>query len=175
MSQESVSLHELAENCSTRERAAEAAERDMTRLRAISWLRHRVGERFSGMVTSVRDQGFHVRLDGVLVDGFVHVSKLRDDHYVFSETQFALRGINKGNMIRLGDPVEIELEGVDPLQRDIDLRYLHTRPGARRGRGSGGHAEPRSARSAKKGRQGSGKSRRSGQKTGGRGRRKDRR
>ena len=175
MSQESVTLHELAETCSTRERAAEAAERDMSRLRAISWLKHRVGERFSGMVTSVRDQGFHVRLDGVLVDGFVHVSKLRDDHYVFSETQFALRGINKGNMIRLGDPVEIELEGVDPLQRDIDLRYLHTRPGARRGRGSGGHAEPRSSRSSKKGRHGSGKSRRSNQKTGGRGRRKDRR
>ena len=58
MSQESVTLHELAETCSTRERAAEAAERDMSRLRAISWLKHRVGERFSGMVTSVRDQGF---------------------------------------------------------------------------------------------------------------------
>ena len=126
-------------------------------------------------MTSVRDQGFHVRLDGVLVDGFVHVSKLRDDHYVFNETQLALRGINKGNMIRLGDPVEVELEGVDPLQRDIDLRYLHTRPGARRGRGTGGHAEPRSTRSSKKGKPEQRKSGRSGQKSGGRGRRKDRR
>jgi hypothetical protein len=41
-------------------------------------------------------------------------------------------------MIRLGDPVEVELESVDPLHRDIDLRYCHTRTGARRGRGSGG-------------------------------------
>ena len=175
MDHESTTLHELAANCSTRERAAEAAERDMSRLRAISWLRHRVGERFSGLVTSVRDQGFHVRLDGVLVDGFVHVSKLRDDHYVFNETQLALRGINKGNMIRLGDPVEVELEGVDPLQRDIDLRYLHTRPGARRGRGTGGHAEPRSKRSSKRGKPGQRKSARSGHNSGGRGRRKDRR
>jgi len=175
LSHENVTLHELAENCSTRERAAEAAERDMTRLRAISWLRHRVGERFPGIVTSVRDQGFHVRLDGVLVDGFVHVSRLRDDHYVFNETHFALRGVNKGNMIRLGDPVEVELEGVDPLQRDIDLRYLHTRPGARRGRGTGGHAEPRSAREPKKGKQRSHKSKRTGQKSGSRSRRRDRR
>ena len=139
LGQESVTLMELGESCSTRERAAESAERDMTRLRAISWLRHRVGERFPGIVTAVRDQGFYVRLDGVLVDGFVHVSRLRDDHYVYNETHFALRGINKGNMIRLGDPVEVELEGVDPLQRDVDLRYLHTRPGARRGKGAGGH------------------------------------
>jgi ribonuclease R len=134
-----ASLLEMAETCSTRERTAEAAERDMARLRAISWLRHRVGERFTGIVTSVRNQGFHVRLDGVLIDGFVHVSKLNDDTYIFNETQFALRGVHAGNMIRLGDPVEVELEAVDPLHRDINLRYLHTRPGARRGRGSGAH------------------------------------
>ncbi|OUU20114.1 MAG: ribonuclease R [Planctomycetia bacterium TMED53] len=175
LSHEDVSLHELAENCSTRERAAEAAERDMSRLRAISWLRHRVGERFPGIVTSVRDQGFHVRLDGVLVDGFVHVSRLRDDHYVFNETHFALRGVNKGNMIRLGDPVEVELEGVDPLQRDIDLRYLHTRPGARRGRGTGGHAEPKGARSSKASKPRSQKSKRGGKNSAGRSRRRDRR
>jgi len=109
----------------------------MARLRAISWLRHRVGERFTGLVTSVRDQGFHVRLDEVLIEGFVHVSSLRDDIYVFSDTQFALRGVNAGNMIRLGDPVEVTLESVDALHRDINLRYLHTRSGRSRSKGSG--------------------------------------
>ncbi|MDE0959914.1 MAG: ribonuclease R [Planctomycetota bacterium] len=137
---DSASLLELAESCSTRERSAESAERDMSRLRAISWLGHRVGERFTGIVTSVREQGFHVRLDGILIDGFVHVSKLLDDHYHFNETQFALRGANAGNMIRLGDPVEVELESVDPLHRDINLKYFHTRAGAQRGRGSDGIA-----------------------------------
>ncbi len=170
----SASLLELAETCSSRERAAESAERDMSRLRAISWLRHRVGERFTGIVTSVRDQGFHVRLDDILIDGFVHVSRLTDDNYLYSETQFALRGVHAGNMIRLGDPVEVELESVDPLHRDIELRYFHTRPGARRGRGSGGvpgkrakqprskQGEPGSKRSASKarpGRSGGGKGR----------------
>ncbi len=134
---ESAALLELGETCSTRERSAESAEREMARLRAISWLRHRVGERFTGLVTSVRDQGFHVRLDEVLIEGFVHVSSLRDDIYVFNDTQFALRGVNAGNMIRLGDPVEVALESVDPLHRDIDLRYLHTRSGRSRSKGSG--------------------------------------
>ena len=153
----SVSLLEVGETCSTRERAAESAERDMTRSRAISWLRHRVGERFTGLVTSVRDQGFHVRLDEALIEGFVHVSLLKDDIYVFSDTQFALRGVNAGNMIRLGDPVEVELESVDLLQRDINLRYLHTRSGGSRGKGAGGvsgkkiwQRRPQQQRSSKK-------------------------
>ena len=178
METDSASLLELAESCSTRERTAESAERDMARLRAISWLRHRVGERFTGIVTSVREQGFHVRLDGVLIDGFVHVSKLQDDHYHFNETQFALRGANAGNMIRLGDPVEVELESVDPLHRDIDLRYCHTRAGARRGRGSGGvpatrlkdgrpHRPREEENGSKKPRRGATRHGRSGKKKGG--------
>ncbi len=148
------SLLELSESCSTRERAAESAERDMTRSRAISWLRHRVGERFTGIVTAVRDQGFHVRLDEALIEGFVHVSGLKDDIYVFSDTQFALRGVNAGNMIRLGDPVEVELDSVDLLHRDIDLRYLHTRTGGGGGYDSTGVPEQGVAQPRSRQRQG---------------------
>jgi len=133
----SASLQELAEHCSTKEREAEDAEREMKKLRAISWLCQRVGERFTGLISSVSDHGFFVRLDGCLIEGMVHVRSLRDDLYIHNEEQFALRGRNKGRTFRLGDPVEVLLEGADSLHRHIDLRYLHHRQGGEAPLGGG--------------------------------------
>jgi len=119
-----ASLEIQADHLSDRERNAEDAEREMSKLRAISWLRYRVGERFSGVISAVRESGFFVRLDQSLIEGMVHIRSLRDDYYVFSEAQFALRGRNAGMLLRLGDQIEVRLEAADPLHRTIDLRYL---------------------------------------------------
>jgi len=125
-----------AEHASSMERNAEEAEREMSKLRAISWLRLRIGERFAGVISAVRDNGFYVRLDDFLIDGFVHIRTLRDDLYVFSESQFSLRGRNAGRILQLGDPVEVRLAAADPLHRSIDLRYLqHLYPAGERGTG----------------------------------------
>ncbi|MHC4935304.1 MAG: ribonuclease R [Planctomycetota bacterium] len=113
-----------ADHSSERERAAEDAERDMQKLRAISFIRHRVGDRLPGVVAAVRDHGFFVSLDEFLIEGMVHISTLRDDYYVHDESRFALRGRNTGRQFQLGDAVEVELTGADPLHRTIDLRYL---------------------------------------------------
>lgn len=138
-----VSLEELAEHCSLREREAEEAEREMKKLRAISWLSRRVGERFSGIVSSVSDHGFFVRLDGCLIEGMVHVRHLKDDLYLYSDTQFALRGRNKGITFRPGDSIEVVLEGADFLHRHVDLRYLHHRQGPEGAVADGDGVKPR--------------------------------
>ncbi len=124
------SLSAQAAHASERERSAENAEREMSKMRAISFLRLRIGDRFTGVIAAVREHGFYVRLDEFLLEGMVHISNLRDDFYVFNETHFALRGRNTGKSFRLGDPVEVKLANADPLHRTIDLRYLqHLTPG----------------------------------------------
>ncbi|MEE8142197.1 MAG: RNB domain-containing ribonuclease, partial [Planctomycetota bacterium] len=125
--EDSPSLEQMAQHCSFKERRAEGAEREMTKLRVIYWLRERLGDRFTGIITAVFDYGFFVRLDGILVEGMTPISELRDDYYLLHEAQFALRGRHKGKIFRLGDPVEVELRRADPLSRQIDLRYLHHR------------------------------------------------
>ncbi len=137
-------LASQAEHSSAGERNAEMAEREMSKLRAISWLRHRVGERFTGVVSAVRDNGFFVRIDKILVDGFVHIRTLRDDIYLYSEAQFALRGRNAGRIFRLGDPIEVRLAAADPLHRTVDLRYLqHLHPSGGEASGKSGAGQPR--------------------------------
>lgn len=124
---QSDDLGRLARHCTDTERNAEEAEREMNKLRAISWLARRVGERFVGVITSVLDYGFFVRLDGNQIEGMVHVSALRDDLYVLKEALFMLRGRHKGRTFRVGDELLVEVMAADPLHRVVDLKYLHHR------------------------------------------------
>ena len=121
-------LDQMAEHSSATERQAEEAEREMRKLRAISWLQPLEGEVFAGIITAVFDYGFFVRLDDNLVEGMVHISSLRDDYYVLQEAQYALRGRNAGRSFRLGDAVDVRLYRADPVGRTIDFRYQRHRP-----------------------------------------------
>lgn len=117
------SLESLAEHCSGRERQAEEAEREMTKMRVIAWLKPREGEVFEGVITAVFEFGFFVRLDENLAEGLVHVSGL-DDYYDFDAKRFALRARRGGGRFALGDRVEVELAKADVGARQLDLRYL---------------------------------------------------
>ncbi len=132
------SLEEVAAHCSQRERAAEDAEREMTKLRVISWLRDRVGERFKGTIAAVLEFGFFVRLNDTLAEGMVHVRSLDHDFYEFSERDRTLRGKRSGHRFALGDQVEVELVRADPIARQVDMTWIPEagtdtkRPGKRR-------------------------------------------
>lgn len=121
-------LAELARHCSDRSRAAEEAERELTRLRSIHWIRNHVGETFGGIVVSVTDFGFFVRLDENLVEGRVPLFELEDDYYVLSEDRFELFGQRTGRRIRLGDEVVVEVLRADPVRREVDLGYRGKKP-----------------------------------------------
>ncbi|MGE3164714.1 MAG: ribonuclease R family protein [Planctomycetota bacterium] len=122
------SLEALARHCSDRARAAEEAERELTRLRSIHWLRDFVGETFPGVVISVADFGFFVRLDGNLVEGRVPLLELEDDFYELSAERFELCGARTGRRIRLGDPVWVEVLRADPVRREVDFGYRGKKP-----------------------------------------------
>ncbi len=66
---------------SGRERAAMEAERDVeSRAKALCFS-GREGETFEGRISSILGYGFFVEFTGHFVEGFVHVSTLRDDVY----------------------------------------------------------------------------------------------
>ncbi|MEM7263579.1 MAG: VacB/RNase II family 3'-5' exoribonuclease, partial [Planctomycetota bacterium] len=117
-------LEDIAGLCSRRERQAEEAEREMTKLRVISWLRRHIGERFTGIVTGVLEYGFFVRLDESLAEGMVHVRHLGDDYFEYQERDRSLRGRSSGRVYRLGTRVEVELVRADPVDRHVDLQVI---------------------------------------------------
>ena len=79
-----------------------------------------IGERYTGMISSVTNFGFFVELPN-LVEGLVKVSDLTDDKYIFDETTFSLRGVNNKRGYRLGDKVNVIVKDANKLTRTIDF------------------------------------------------------
>ncbi len=117
-------LEARCQHCSERERAAEEAERDSVRFKQVQYMQQHVGERFRGVVSSVTNFGVFVELEGVWVEGLVHVRDMGDDYYEYDERRYTLRGLYSGKSYRPGDVVEVIVVRADPTTRQIDLRFV---------------------------------------------------
>ena len=110
----------LTEHSSTKERDAIECERQVDDLKKAEYMMKHIGERYTGMISSVTNFGFFVELPN-LVEGLVKVSDLTDDKYLFDETTFSLRGVNNKRGYRLGDKVNVIVKDANKLTRTIDF------------------------------------------------------
>ncbi len=115
-------LPAIAVHCSTTERRAERAERDLLQWKLVRLLAGRVGESFGGRISGVQPFGLFVMLNNYFVDGLVAIRTLADDFYVYDPASHTLKGSAKERVFRLGDQVEAVLSGVSLRHRGLDLR-----------------------------------------------------
>jgi ribonuclease R len=109
------------EHTSERERAAAAAEDELMNWRKADFMAARVGEEFTGIITSVKDYGFYVELNEFFVEGLVHVSTLVDDLYEYHPRKHRLQGARSGRKFHLGDEVRVIVVRVDRARHLIDF------------------------------------------------------
>jgi ribonuclease R len=110
----------VAEQSSERERAADAAERELMNWRKAEFMVSRVGEVFEGVIASVKEYGFYVELNDVFIEGLVHVSTLEGE-YEFRERKHRLVNRRSGSEFRLGDAVTVRVDRVDRVRQLIDF------------------------------------------------------
>ena len=79
-----------------------------------------IGEKFSGVISSVTSFGFFVELDNT-IEGLVRVENIPDDYFVFNEKQCSLIGERTHKVYKLGDAVTVILTGADIESRKIDF------------------------------------------------------
>ena len=76
-------MQNFAEHCSMTERRADAATRDVMDWLKCEYMLDKLGEVFSGIISSVTDFGLFVELKDVYVDGLLHITSLPEDYYEF--------------------------------------------------------------------------------------------
>ncbi|HEV7252654.1 MAG TPA: ribonuclease R [Mesorhizobium sp.] len=108
-------LEQIATAISFTERRAMQAERDTVDRLVAAYLADRVGEVFSGRVAGVTKSGLFVLLPEFGADGFIPVSTLGNDYYIFDEARRALIGQRSGAGFQLADSVEVRLAEVQPI------------------------------------------------------------
>jgi ribonuclease R len=126
-------LELIAEESSERERAADAAEKEVDEWRKAVFMAKRVGEEFDGMIINVRDFGFYVELEEFFIEGLVPVGTLLDDYYRFDERIHALVGRSGRRKFRLGDRVRVRVDKVNVDRHLVDFSVVgQERPNAKR-------------------------------------------
>ncbi len=118
----------LGSHCSQREQRAEQAERELTKVKLLSYLAGRIGEEMDGVITGVEEFGLFIRGTELPAEGFVHVTALGDDYYRFDRRSHSLEGNREGNRYRLGDTVRVSIARVDVPRRELDLKVLGQGP-----------------------------------------------
>lgn len=108
--------------CSATERRADEATRDVEAWLKCWYMQDRIGETFTGSISSVVPFGIFVALDQVFVEGLVHVSDLGRDYFHFDDKAHAMVGERSGKRYRLSDRVSVQLVRVDLEQNKIDFR-----------------------------------------------------
>lgn len=121
---EEARLEEISALISASERRAMAAERDTVDRLVAQHLAEQVGETFEARISGVTKSGLFVQLPQFGADGFVPVSTLGDDYYIFDETARALAGQRTGKGYRLADRVEVRLVEIAPMAGAMRFEML---------------------------------------------------
>ena len=111
-------------HCSSTERRADDATREVADWLKCEYMQDHVGEEFDGVISSVTGFGFFVRLNNLFIDGLVHISGLANDYYLFDMPKQRLIGENSGMIFRLGDAVKVRVEAVSLEQKQIDFSLI---------------------------------------------------
>jgi ribonuclease R len=135
--EEGDALAGLAKHCTETERRAEAAERDLTKIKLLEFLQGRIGETYKGVITGVQAFGLFVEIPHLLIDGLVHISELKDDRYRFDRRKWALVGERHERVLRVGTELEVRIAGVDIPRRQLDLEPVEAERKRRKGKKRG--------------------------------------
>ncbi len=111
-------------HCSTNERRADEASRDVEAWLKCRYMREHLGEEFAGTVSAVTGFGLFVTLDSLYVEGLVHITELGGEYYRFDEVRQELRGERSGVRYIVGARVRVQVSRVDLDGRRIDFRMV---------------------------------------------------
>lgn len=123
----------VAEQCNKRERAAQDAEREITRRLGCLLLRQRVGEVMRGVISGVMPFGLFVELEGMPLEGMVRVESLGRDFFEYDGDRQELRGRLSGLAWRLGEALSVQVADVSAERLEITLKLAEPALPARHG------------------------------------------
>ena len=141
------SWKDLGAHCSQVERRADEATREVENWLKCYYMRNRVGDEFDGVIAGVASFGMFVALDGIYVEGMVHVSELGSDYYHYDAAKHQLLGERTGKRYRLADRVRVRIARVDLDTSRIEFVLAETETGAGTGAGAGAGAAKGASRS----------------------------
>ena len=96
------------------------AERDYDDFMCCEYMEDKIGQEFTGVISSVTDFGLFVELPNT-VEGLVRMVDLSDDYYEFNEDTMLLTGRRTDRIFCMGQQVKVKLAKVNTELKQIDF------------------------------------------------------
>ena len=107
------SYQEAGAFLSSRERIAVTAERDMNDRLKVAYMKDKIGEEFSAIISGVTENSIFLMIDDLCISGAIPVHLLTDDYYIFDQKKYRLFGEMSAKTYQIGDVVKVSLIDVD--------------------------------------------------------------
>ena len=115
---------QLGLTCSTNERRADVASREVVQFLKAKFLEAHLGEEFVGSISGVVPFGVFVTLDDTFADGLVHATSLPRDYYQLGRDKVTLEGQRSGFTLSLGERVRVKIAAVNAATGKVDFEFV---------------------------------------------------
>ncbi|MBF0538521.1 MAG: ribonuclease R [Nitrospirae bacterium] len=112
-------LGDIAFHCSARERIADDVERETLKALRAWLMKDMVGKVLEGRVVGINAGGLKVRLKDYFVDGFLDISAMVGDNYVYDEDDLSIKGARTKKRFFIGDEIPVRISSVDMQEREV--------------------------------------------------------
>lgn len=110
-------VYKIALKCSEQERVSFRAESSVKVLKKLRLLKGYLDEdaskEYSAVITRIKPFGVFFELPSIMLEGFLHISELEDDYFVFDPKRNILQGKSSGKMHAVGEPLKVRPTAVD--------------------------------------------------------------
>lgn len=131
---EKADLNKIATKCSEQERIsfkAETSVKILKKLRLLDLFQKQDPDReYHGTITKVKPFGLFFEVADLMLEGFLHISELDNDYFLFDPRRNILRGRSSGKTYTVGEVVKVVPEAVDFILLESKWRLvtLHKKP-----------------------------------------------
>ena len=112
-----ANLEKIALQCSEKERISFRAEQSVKTLKKLRLLRRYLNEdpkkSYSAVVTKIKPFGLFFELADFHLEGFLHISELENDYFLYDQVRNILKGRSTGIMHEPGEHLKVRLVSTD--------------------------------------------------------------
>lgn len=112
-----VNLEQTALKCSEQERVSFRAESSVKLLKKLRLLKQHLQEdpnkKYIGIITRIKPFGVVFEVPELMLEGFLHISELEDDYFLYDQKQGVLRGKTSGKIHAVGESLQLKACSVD--------------------------------------------------------------
>jgi ribonuclease R len=114
---EDLDLNRVALRCSDLERVSFRAETNVKVLKKLRLLKRYLQENpereYIAIVTKIKPFGLYFEISELMLEGFLHISELENDYFVFDAKQNILFGKESGRVHKNGEAIHVSLISID--------------------------------------------------------------